>query len=176
MGEPVIVRGERTFRLDGRKVRQEPEEIELARITYRERWFEAELVVRVKMHYWCLPHHIELGDDCLQYILMVKRYAEHHMSRNIRATMTIEREWRLPWSWEAAEKRHEWLTNWCEQAIFFALLREADLEKRYLIRPILERIAKSADFIEATLEEAKEERRRIAPDGRTLLLGVGLKA
>lgn len=171
MDKPIVIRGERTFRLEGRKVVQEPREIELTRITYRERWFEAELVVRVKMHYWGLYHPaIELGDDFLQHTLTIKRYDEYPLSRDVMASMTIQNEWRLRWSFGEAEKRREWLTNWCEQAIFFALLREADLEKRYLIKPILEKVTEAADFIETALQEAKEERRRIAPDGRTLLL------
>lgn len=171
MGEPVIIRGERTFRLEGRKVVQEPREIELVGITYRERWFEAELVVRVKIHYWGLSYPaIELGDDFLQYILTVKRYDEYPLSQNVMATMTIQREWRLPWSGGGTDKRHEWLTGWCERAIFLALLREAAWEERYAIKPALEKIAEATNFIEAALEEAREERRRIAPNGRTLLL------
>lgn len=171
MEEPIVVRGERTFRLEDRKVVQEPSEIELARITYRRRWFEVELVVRVKMHYWGLYYpEIELGDDMLQYTLTARIYGEYPLSRNVDAAMTIQREWRLPWSLKPGEKRSEWLIKWCEQAIFNALLREVASEQRYLINPVLEEVAKAANFIETTLKEAKEERQRIAPAGRTLLL------
>ena len=168
----TTLHGERTFYLEGNKVRQQPAEIELARITCRERIFAAELVVRTKLYYWGLnPPSVELGGDLMQYILTARIY-HNPASQESLAAMAIQCPWRLPWSMDPHIRRRKWLTEWCEKAIFLALLHEDKSEIRYLLKPVLERISQESDFIETVLREAEEKRRHLAPGGRNLLLRV----
>lgn len=160
---------ERTFYLEGNRIKRHPVEAELARIIYREGTFEAEFGARVKLYYWGLAPSCESGDDMVQYTLTARIYP-HCYSQEPIAITTIQTPWKLPWSLNPEKRRCQWLTEWCEEAIFLGLLREDAWEGRGVLKPVLEKIAKESNFIEDALSKAKEGRKHIAPDSRTLLL------
>lgn len=169
----VSLRGQRSFYLESGRVRQQPAEAELARVTYREGIFEVELVVKVKLYYWWEPalHEVEIGDDMVQHVLTARKLVSSASLQEPEAMMFIQRPWRLTSSLDSQAQRHQWLTEWCEEAIFLGLLREDAWETRWILKPVLQKISQGSNFIEEVLREARAERLCFAPNSRSALRG-----